>query len=50
MPAHALIYMRGGIIGGPTARICQCWYRNADPTLCSPHAFDLSNGLSVECG
>ncbi len=41
------ISVRGGIIGGPTTRTYQCWYRNADPTFCTPDTFNLSNGLSV---
>jgi hypothetical protein len=31
-------------------RYYQVWYRNADPTFCTPSLFNLTNGLSVAWG
>jgi hypothetical protein len=37
-----------GLIGmGGCIRTYQCWYRNADPTFCTPSTFNLTNALEV---
>jgi hypothetical protein len=36
-----------GAVAAPGTRTYQVWYRNADPTFCTPSTFNLSNGVLV---
>jgi hypothetical protein len=36
-----------GSVSSAGTRFYQIWYRNADPTFCTPSTFNLSNGLNV---
>jgi hypothetical protein len=45
-PADLPVHVKG-MIGAPGVRHYQCWYRNANPTFCTPATFNLSNGMQV---
>ncbi len=36
-----------GLVTAPGTRTYQIWYRNADPSFCTPDTFNLSNGVEV---
>jgi hypothetical protein len=42
LPVH-----QKGLISAPGVRYYQCWYRNANPTFCTPATFNLTNGTQV---
>src|SRR5207247_358787 len=43
------VSVRGGCAASDV-RTYQVWYRNADPSFCTPSTFNLTNGLQVVWG
>ena len=43
-PGDLSISVHGADVVG-SVRTYQCWYRNADPTFCTPATFNLTNGV-----